>query len=238
MAAAIVSSVPTPETVTAERPTVRVWDLPIRLFHWLLVALLGFSWWSGEQHAMEWHRLSGYLILALLLFRIYWGLVGSRTARFAHFVRGPRVALAYARTLGKRDYVAATGHNPIGGWSVVAMLATLVTMVTAGLFAVDVDGLESGPLADYISFDQGRFAAHVHGFVFNVVLALVALHVAAILFYLVRLRHDLIGPMLTGRRRARDTEVVEEMRIAWWKVALGVTIAGLLAYAVSRGFRV
>ena len=224
-----------PDTETVKR--VRVWDVPVRLFHWLLVALLGFSWWSGEQHEMEWHRWSGYAILALLVFRIYWGFAGGGTARFAQFVRGPRTALAYARSLGRRPYAPSPGHNPLGGWSVLLMLATLVTMVVAGLFSVDVDGIESGPLADYVSFDQGRVAADIHGIVFNVLLALVALHVAAILFYLVRLRHDLIRPMITGRRSATEDDAASQTGAPLWKALPGIALAALLAYAVSRSFR-
>lgn len=217
--------------------SVRVWDLPVRVFHWALVALLGFSWWSGEHHDMGWHRLSGYAILALIVFRLYWGVVGSRTARFAQFVRGPRAAIAYFGKLGKRPYQAADGHNPIGGWSVVLMLVTLGVMVVAGLFSVDIDGLESGPLADYVSFDAGRVAAGIHHLVFNVLLALVALHVAAILFYLIGLRHNLIMPMVHGRRRADTVSVPDRLGASPWKAMIGILIAGALAYAVSRGFR-
>jgi cytochrome b len=221
----------------AAATSVRVWDLPVRLFHWALVALLGFSWWSGDHHEMDWHRLSGYTILALVVFRIYWGVFGSRTARFAQFVRGPRTAFGYIGKLGKRPYQAADGHNPIGGWSVVLLLATLSVMVIAGLFSVDVDGLESGPLADYVSFDVGRTAAGVHHFLFNVLLALVALHVLAILFYLVALRHNLISPMLHGRRKAGEEPVAERLGASPWRAAIGIVIAGGLAYAVSKGFR-
>lgn len=216
----------------------RVWDLPVRLFHWALVALLGFSWWSGDHHDMDWHRLSGYTILALLVFRLYWGVVGGRTARFGQFVRGPRAAFAYLGKLGRRPYQAADGHNPIGGWSVLLMLAALTVMVVAGLFSVDVDGLESGPLADYVSFDAGRWAAGVHHVVFNVLLALVALHVVAIIFYLVALRHNLVTPMIHGRRRIDAGEgVPTKLGASPWKAALGVVIAVALAYAVSKGFR-
>ena len=226
----------------AERPATgtivaRIWDAPVRLFHWLLVGLLAFSWWSGEHHDMDWHRRSGYAILALLIFRIYWGFFGGRTARFAQFVRGPRAAFAYALALAKGRHATTPGHNPIGGWSVIAMLATLTVMVSAGLFSVDVDGLESGPLADYVSFDDGRAAAAIHHLVFNLLLGLVALHVLAVLFYLVRLRHDLITPMIHGRRRAREDEPVEELAASGWKAVLGIVIAGAGAYAVARGFR-
>ncbi|MET3825017.1 cytochrome b [Sphingomonas sp. PvP055] len=213
----------------------RVWDVPIRLFHWLLVALLGFSWWSGEQHLMDWHRLSGLTILALLLFRLYWGLVGSPTARFARFVRGPHAVLAYVRG---QDATPAPGHNPLGGWSVVAMLVTLCAMVGAGLFAVDVDGLESGPLADYVSFDQGRLAAEIHGWVFNALLALVAVHVVAIVFYLVRGK-NLTAQMITGRSQLPDPRPgATDDHHAWlWKAVLGAAGAAAIAIAVARGFR-
>jgi len=223
--------------MTTDTTTTSVWDLPVRLFHWLLVGLLGFSWWSGENHDMEWHRLSGYAILALLVFRIYWGFAGGRTARFAEFVRGPRAAFAYLRTLGKRPYQAADGHNPVGGWSVVLMLAALVVMVTAGLFSVDVDGLESGPLADYVTFDAGRVAAGVHHLVFNLLLALVALHVLAVLFYLVGLRHNLVAPMIHGRRKAGANAVATRLGASTWKAAIGLIVAIAFAYAVSKGFR-
>lgn len=213
----------------------RIWDVPVRLFHWLLVALLGFSWWSGDQHDMEWHRLSGYAILTLVIFRIYWGFVGSHTARFTQFVRGPRTAFAYARSLAKGRHVVAHGHNPIGGWSVLLMLATVSTMIVAGLFSVDVDGLESGPLADHVSFETGRLAAGVHHVVFNVLLALVALHVLAILFYLVRRRLDLVTPMIHGRRRNCDQEQVDARPASWWRAALGIGLAVACTYAIANG---
>ncbi|MGK2911603.1 MAG: cytochrome b/b6 domain-containing protein [Sphingobium sp.] len=229
---------PPEQSATSAPQLATTWDVPIRLFHWLLVGLLGFSWWSGEQHEMEWHRYSGYAILALLIFRIYWGFVGSRTARFAQFVRGPRAAFAYARSIGKRSHVAAPGHNPIGGWSVIIMLASLAVMVVAGLFAIDVDGLESGPLADYVSFDQGRLAATVHHFMFNILLAVVAIHVLAILFYLVGLRHNLITPMISGRGRFPAQEEAKEGSGASWKAAVGIIIALACTYAIAQGFRI
>ncbi|MDE8652539.1 cytochrome b/b6 domain-containing protein [Novosphingobium album (ex Liu et al. 2023)] len=215
----------------------RIWDAPVRLFHWLLVALIAFSWWSGEQHEMDWHRLSGYSILALLVFRLFWGFAGSRTARFAQFVRGPGAVLAYARNIGRRPYAGSDGHNALGGWSVILLLAAIAAMVTAGLFAVDVDGLESGPLADYVSFDQGRAAAEVHEAMFNVLLALIALHVLAILFYLVWHRRNLIRPMVSGRRALDATEAASDLRWSPWKAALGVVLAAACAYAVSQGLR-
>jgi cytochrome b len=186
---------------------------------------------------MEWHRLSGYAILALLVFRVFWGFVGPRTARFSSFVRGPGAVLAYARGLGHRKAHPAEGHNPLGGWSVVAMLAVIALMVVAGLFSVDVDGLESGPLADYVSFEQGRSAAGVHETVFNAILALVALHVVAVTFYLVWKRQNLVRPMITGQRRAEAGDSAAELRWSPVLALVGVALAVAVAWAVSKGFR-
>jgi cytochrome b len=217
--------------------TTRIWDPTVRLFHWLLVVLIAFSWWSGEQHDMERHRLSGYAILALLVFRVFWGFAGPRTARFTSFVRGPGAVIAYAKGLGSRKGHAADGHNPLGGWSVVAMLAVIALMVVAGLFAVDVDGFESGPLADYVSFDQGRSAAELHETVFNAILALVALHVVAVAFYLVWKRQNLVRPMLTGSRKAEAGESAADLRWSPLLALVGIVLAVAVAWAVSTGFR-
>lgn len=220
----------------ADKPA-KVWDAPIRLFHWLLVALIAFSWWSGEEHDMERHRLSGYGILALLVFRIYWGLAGTRTARFSQFVRGPRVVVSYARSLGMRGANKVDGHNPLGGWSVVLMLSALVLMVLAGLFAVDVDGFESGPLADYVTFQQGRAAAEFHVLIFDAILTLIGLHVAAILFYLVWKRQNLVGAMIHGARKQGAENEAAGMRVSPHKLLPGVILAALVAYFASTGLR-
>jgi len=221
--------------------TTRIWDPFVRLFHWALVLLIAFSWWSGEQHDMDRHRLSGYTILALVVFRVLWGFFGPRTARFSSFVRGPGAVMAYVRSMGSRIAHASNGHNPLGGWSVVAMLAVILAMVVAGLFSVDVDGLESGPLADYVSFEAGRSAAEIHETVFNVILALVAIHVAAVLFYLVWKRQNLIRAMVTGKRPLGAGEVPGEVAgdMRWSVVAAVACLAvgAAVAWAVSTGFR-
>ena len=215
---------------------VPVWDAAVRLFHWVLVGLIAFSWWSAENHRMEWHRRSGYAILALLVFRLIWGFVGGRTALFAHFVKGPRATIAYIRRPASAP--DTPGHNPLGGWSVLAMLATLVAMVSAGLFAVDVDGLESGPLADRVSFEAGRAAAKVHATIFNLLLVLITLHVAAIFFYLVVRRRNLIGPMIHGRARAGTGEPAVPLGGSAWRAGAALAIGAGCAWAVSTGFRV
>jgi cytochrome b len=179
---------------------VRVWDLPTRLFHWLIVVCVAFSWWSAENHHMDWHYKSGLVALGLILFRLIWGVIGGSTARFASFVRGPGTVLSYVRN--PKVAPERGGHNPLGGWSVIALLLALVAQVATGLVATDVDGLESGPLSYLVSFDQGRAAAEIHELAFNAMLALIALHVVAIVVYAIRGRR-LVGPMVTGS----DTQV-------------------------------
>lgn len=210
---------------------VALWDLPTRVIHWALVVLIPFSWWSAEEHQLEWHRMSGYVILGLLLFRLIWGLAGSSTARFSGFVRGPRAVLAYARGRGE----PVIGHNPMGGWSVIALLLLLVVQVGLGLFAVDTDGIESGPLSHWVSFDAGRRAAELHELSFNVLLAFVALHVAAVLFYLFIRRDNLLVPMFTGAKRLDAAPLQVPTMASLGRAVLVALIAAGLAWWVSRG---
>jgi cytochrome b len=216
---------------------VRIWDRPTRLFHWLIVVLIALAWWTAQNGQMQWHKRLGYAIAGLLVFRLYWGIVGGSTARFASFLKGPGAVARYAAGLLKRpSTVGPPGHNPMGGWSVAALLAVMAAVVGFGLFTVDVDGEESGPLADRISFDAGRFAAHWHHQLFNGLLALIAIHLLAIAFYAVVKRHNLIGPMLTGRGRA--AEGAGDLRSASaWRLGLGAVLAALFAVALARGFR-
>ena len=213
----------------------KVWDAPTRLIHWLLVGLVAFSWWSAEERHMDWHRLSGLAIVGLLVFRIYWGFAGPETARFARFVKGPKAVLGYAVRLFQPNYHAAFGHNPLGALSVMAILLALVAQVGLGLFAMDTDGLESGPLARYVSYDFAEAAGDLHEDAFNILLALIALHIAAIVFYLLAKRINLIGPMITGSRRATGEGPPSGISpIPLWRFALGVAIAAGAVWLIVR----
>ena len=213
---------------------VRLWDGPVRLVHWLLVGLTGFSWWASEDH-LDWHQWSGYAIVVLVLFRIYWGFAGSGTARFSSFVRGPGATLAYLKTVGSRAPSTTPGHNPLGALSIVAILLVLLVQVGTGLFAVDIDAYQGGPLSDRVSFEQGRQIAEIHELSFRALQGLVVLHVGAVLFYLVWKRTDLIRPMITGQRLLPSDPGLS--RAPWWKLALGVAVAGTIAWALSKGLR-
>lgn len=214
-----------------------VWDLPTRLFHWLLVALIAFSWWSERSFHMDWHGVSGVVLLGLLIFRLLWGLFGASTARFGQFVKGPRTVWAYLRPSGEGVRAATIGHNPLGGWSVVALLLVLVTIVVSGLFAVDVDGIESGPLSVFVDFDQGRTAAAIHHFCWNLLLALIVVHVAAILFYLVVKRRNLTWTMITGSERTTQTDGEGAVPGSRWRLLAILAVAAAIAWWVDHGFR-
>lgn len=201
---------------------VRIWDLPTRLFHWILVGLIAFSWWSAEEEHLDWHFWSGLAILSLLIFRLLWGLVGSSTARFANFVRGPRSVLSYARDMKGWK---AIGHSPLGALSVLAMLGAIAVQVGLGLFSVDKDGLFEGPLAYLISLDASEEIADLHEDWFDVLLVLIGLHIAALLFYRLVLGKKLIRPMITGSAPAEAD--IEPMRPGRWWAALLCLIVGI-----------
>ena len=210
--------------------TAVVWDLPTRLFHWLVVIAIAVSWWSAENRVMDVHRYSGYTLLGLLVFRIYWGFLGSSTARFAQFLRGPTAIARYVR-----DPTTHTdpGHNPLGGLSVIVMLLVLSAQVAIGLFVTDIDGLESGPLSHLVSFETSRTLADVHEILFNVLLAFIALHVAAILFYLFVRRTNLVSAMLTGRRMTM-TRMTAMKAASFWMIWPGVVLAAIVVWYVTR----
>ena len=204
---------------------VAVWDLPTRLFHWALVALIAFSWWSAENEEVDLHIWSGLVVLTLLIFRLLWGLFGGSTARFSSFVRGPRAVLDYVRDV--RAWTGV-GHNPLGALSVIAMLVVLVAQVGLGLINSDEDGLAEGPLAPLVSFETNELAHEWHHELFDVLLILIGLHIAAILFYRLVLGRKLTKPMITGSAEVDPAAVPMRPGKRWVALlclgaALGVT---------------
>ena len=211
-----------------------VWDLPVRAFHWALAVLVVFSYAAGKVGGgwMEWHLRSGYTIFALLVFRLAWGVAGSATARFAHFLRGPRAALDYVAHLraGRRPFMG--GHNPLGGWMVVFMLALLVAQVATGLFADDEIATQ-GPLAATVSNAMVERMSALHSRNSWVIVAAVAFHVAAVLFYQWKLGIDLLRPMVHGwRDTGSDPDIPEPKRASPWRAAVLMAFAAALVYAI------
>lgn len=180
---------------------IQVWDIPTRLFHWILVGLVIFSFVTGKigLSAMKYHEWSGFAILVLVVFRLGWGFIGGRQSRFSSFVKGPAAVIRYAASLLKNDSKPHIGHNPLGGWSILAMLISLLVQVGTGLFAND-DILTEGPLYPLVSKQTSDWLTGVHHLNQKVLLALVLIHVAAVVFYLIARRENLIKPMITGNK--------------------------------------
>ena len=218
--------------MASEAPVRRVtiWDLPTRIFHWLLVALIPFQWWTAEEDRLDLHIIGGTAILGLLLFRMLWGLFGSSTARFANFIEGPAGILAYLR--GKA--ADSIGHNPVGALSVVALLGLLSVEVVLGLLAGDEDGIESGPLSYLIDGDLSEDLADLHEDAFDLLLVLIGLHVAAIVFYALFRRKNLVGPMVSGRGKAA-ADVGEMEAVPACRFLVAAALAAAISLWVQAG---
>lgn len=172
----------------------RVWDAPSRLSHWAITLLLLAQFASGQFGLlpMSVHVWMGYALLAVVLFRVLWGFVGSESARFTHFLRGLGAALRYLRTLSQPQPSHWAGHNPVGGWSIVLMLALMLAQAGTGLFADD-RGDVRGPLAERVAPETARMLTEIHGLLHWPLLLIVLAHVAASIYYRVHKRENRIG---------------------------------------------
>jgi cytochrome b len=191
---------------------------------------MGASWWTARHHHMDYHRYSGYALLGVLIFRLYWGFFGSTTARFAHFVKGPRSIWRYLRS---RATHVAPGHNPLGALSVLALLGLFLAQVTLGLFSVDVDGIESGPLSHWVSFDAGRECSLLHQLGFVVLKAFIVVHIVAVVFYWMFKRDNLLRPMITGLKDWRHGAPPTIEFASAWRALLGIALAVVLVWYVA-----
>lgn len=200
---------------------VRIWDWPTRVFHWSIVLLIPALWWTATNDRIERHIQLGLVMLALVMFRILWGLFGSSTARFGNFLKGPRGVMSYLN--GRAAH--GVGHNPLGGWSVVLMLLVLVTQIGLGLFATDEDGNWFGPLATLVSGETSEVLTERHAFMFNVLFGLILLHLLAIAVYAAKLQ-NLVGPMLSGSGEVSGG-TAGMVGAPWWRVVLaaGLSVA-------------
>lgn len=217
--------------MTASTPAGRlVWDLPVRVTHWALVVAVAGCWathYAGIEW-FTWHRRFGYAVLVLVAFRFAWGFVGTRHARFAGFVRGPRAVLAYLRT-GRR---ASVGHNPLGAMSVVALLALLLLQAATGLFAND-EIMSMGPFYGWIAPELSNRITTLHRASSDWLLALIALHVAAVAFYVLIRRQPLVRAMITGRKPAGDVPADEAVTGSRALVALLIVAALAIALGLA-----
>ena len=212
----------------------RVWDMPTRLFHWAIVLLVLASFVSAQASWMELHLVSGYLVLALLLFRLVWGFIGSETSRFGKFLVSPLKGLRQLRALRQPTPDTQIGHNEAGGWMVLIMLLLLAVQAVSGLFNTEEYGkayAAAGPLARYVDKDVASLAGAVHAINFNLLAAAIVLHILAIAIYARVKKHDLLRPMITGVKRlpaaTRQPRLVSPVRAAWVLAGAGVAVWAL-----------
>lgn len=210
------------------------WDAPTRIFKWLLVLLVVDGWVSNKYGAdfTNWHKWNGYAVLVLIVFRLIWGFVGGSTARFSAFVAGPITGLAYLRGLVTGRPSKYLGHNPLGGWMILALLAIVAAQGLTGLFAADEDRLIiEGPLAKTVTDAAVDFAARWHHRIFDAIEILALVHIAANVLYALVKRDPLISAMVTG---AKPAEPYADMPAAtpgsWGRAALCLVAAVIIVF--------
>lgn len=222
----------------AHKP-VRIWDLPTRLFHWALVLSIVGSFVTAKVGggAMVWHFRLGFLALGLIIFRLAWGFVGGRWSRFGSFVRSPVTVWRYLRGGSGGPTDLDVGHNPLGGWSVLALLGVLTLQVSTGLVADD-EIANLGPLNRFVSTEMALLATSWHrGTGEQLLIALVLLHIAAIVFYRVRRGLDLTRPMWTGDKLlpSRTPASADGVAHRVGALVLALAVAALVAWVVRLG---
>jgi cytochrome b len=179
--------------------TVLVWDIPIRVFHWLIVALVAAAYATWRLNWMVLHGWVGDAVLTLLLFRLLWGLLGSETARFSRFLTSPQVAIEHLKHAFQREPDRQVGHNPAGGWMVLLLLALLLGETLSGLYVAN-DIADEGPLTELVPPWAANAIASSHAILWDALLAAIVLHVVAIAGFAVIKRHNLLRPMITGTK--------------------------------------
>jgi cytochrome b len=197
------------------------------MFHWLLAGLIALSWWAAEYHFDDVHIWSGIAILTLLIFRILWGFVGPKHARFSSFLRGPTGIWRYAKALGAGTMIETAGHNPLGGLSVILLLALVGFQAFTGLFTTD-DIIWTGPYNGAVSSEWATNLTHWHHVNFNLILAAVTLHLLAIAFYFLVKKQNLVGAMLHGKKYVAENDAITKSEIV--RAIIVIVIAAALVY--------
>ncbi|MEQ1617647.1 MAG: cytochrome b/b6 domain-containing protein [Terricaulis sp.] len=189
---------------------VQVWDLPTRIFHWSLLALVLVAWFTGEAEgaAAMIHRYAGEGIAGLIVFRVIWGFAGGERARFADFAAGPSAIVAHVRDLFLQNPKRHLGHNPLGGLAVFLLLAVVAGVVVTGLFSGGEES--SGPFAGL----WGLELSETHEVLFRMLQGLVVIHVLGVVVESVKARDALVPAMITGSKRRRADEPGEDARRA------------------------
>jgi cytochrome b len=214
-----------------------IWDLPLRLFHWLfalsivasyVTAKLGFDW-------MQWHFYLGYWTIGLLVFRILWGIFGPRHARFTSFIHNPSAIWLYLKGMFNPDSKRSIGHNPVGGLMVLLMLLLVAVQAGTGLFTTDAV-VWAGPYNPSVSESTASFLSTVHDWNFNFIIGAVALHIGAILFYAFYKKQNLVVPMLHGHLPAvlvPEHEAIKSSQL-FKALVMGLVAAGCVYWLLAH----
>ena len=194
----------------------RIWDIWIRVFHWSLVASVGFMLISGETGFLffDWHRKIGELVLVLILFRLIWGFIGSSNARLIQLIVNPLRAFTHLTHVAKGSAPQERKHNAAGGWAVLIMLALISFQAISGIFIADEDELIEGAFYGSLSYDLSERLLHLHHLNADILMIIVGAHVVMVFFYLFRAGQNLIVPMITGKMRWRENEAPPEVTFA------------------------
>ena len=224
----------------AQKTRIRLWDFPVRLFHWALVVAIGTAWWTNQEAIINIHELAGYTVLTLVLFRIIWGFVGSSNARFKSFVKSPFAVLSYLRKLpkGSEEELAYAGHNPAGGLMVVVLLILVGVQAFTGLFtSEDTFLFFDGPLVKYVPSGFASTMNYIHHVNINLIYVAVGLHVVAAIGYLFLKNENLIGAMITGTRKVPASIAGRfnaiSFKPAWLGLVILVVCAGVVAAVIT-----
>lgn len=208
-----------------------IWDIPTRLFHWLLVACILAQYLTAEVFdAIDWHFKIGYFTLGLILFRLCWGFIGTTYAKFSQFLAGPGKVVAYAKTLTNKHSEEHAGHNPLGGWMVIALLLLVAAQGVSGLFIGD-DIFSNGPYYDAVSDATRDVMNAIHHTAFNILLAAIALHIAAVVFY-ARFKKQLLVPAMLHGKKATNEPGISSSRLIL-ALILVLLVTGIMYYAIE-----
>jgi cytochrome b len=211
---------------------IRVWDLPTRVFHWLLVSSFAGAWLTNELGPtyFTYHVWAGYFVVVLVSFRLLWGVLGTHHAKFANFIRHPKESFRYAAHLVKRKPLSYAGHNPLGAWMVLLLLGLMLIQAATGLFTND-EIFNVGPLYGYVSNDVSLWLTQLHKDLFNWILVAVGLHVAAVLLYVIFKKENLVKAMITGKKPNKAYEGAHHIDSSkvWLALVLIVIVSAVLA---------
>lgn len=203
-----------------------IWDLPLRIFHWCFAITIFASWYTAEnkEDYIDIHIQLGYIALGLLVFRVLWGIIGPKHARFSQFIPSPKTLFAYLKK--SKSHTKTAGHNPLGAFMVILMILLIAIQTITGLFISD-DIFSSGPYYSAISGELAKVLKFLHINTFNFIIAAIVLHIGAILFYWVIKKQNLVLPMITGYKSSSDVNKTDA--IPHSKIILAVVIAALCA---------